>query len=623
MNATPPLTPGKLSSGLTPLLLLLVTAGAGAILHQLWKLHEAPPPAFHRTDNGKRLDPWRPLPGCITLAGADGRKVSWPVDAATEATCKSRPGLETKTLEGMNSGETGFAALLRAIAPLRTPVQATPAPSLSTVRIGEHRYTAGADIHLTLDAARQTQASRLLQCLSGHLDTCMDAGIAPDTWQHHHENAALAAGTLLVMDLKSGAIEVAASSFSPCKEASERGQPLPKGCPAPARAAMAREWKLANPALFADEMPGSLIKPILLLALLRSDLGPTLLRPGPAQEKLLEAIQKSETPDFLDHLFCRDLDYQGCSRLPGLLPAARDLGWNQAPANLLTLDILPTALHTPSGRILQTRADPQAPWREMALNYDPEGARRCAEQTEDKRWSKCRGEALANLTAELWGQGNARVSPVVVASMLARLGAAANGQAQIGAPHLIASVEGRIDGKETRSQLSAKYDTPAIAPAHAQFILTGMGRTHQPGGSAHSACLHAQDGKPDAAERCAGYLGIAGKTGTPVFNHDRLTHPERAQTCHTLRAQVAALPADRYSPLRAKLAQCDLAPLKWYAALVRDDPTQTEGPWSKVVVALAERNWRRDGHIDAAFDRGSNIAAELVFRYLAGLRATP
>lgn len=615
----PPLLPGSLVRGLTPLLILFGLAGTAAVLMQLWKLHNAPPPALHLTEKGNRLDPWRPLPGCITLKGPNGGKTAWPVDAATHTSCAARPGMEPLPVEGMTADESGFAPLLRALAPLRTPLQAGTDLPLTLIEAGGRRYPAGANVHLTLEAAKQARAQRLLHCLAGRLDDCAAVGIVRDTWKHHHEGAALRAGALLVMDLKTGAIEVAATSFSPCKTAEERGQPLPRGCPPSARPATARDWKLVNEALFADEMPGSLVKPLHLLALLRSDLGPSLLRPGPAQDKLLENIRKSETPDFLDRLFCKDQGYHECGRQRGLLSAARDLGWNQPLPDLLELAGAPggLALQAAPGRLLQTRSAARPQWHTMPLDYAPEAARRCAEQPADLRWSKCRTEALANLAAELWGQGNARVSPVAVAAMLARLGAAANGQASIGAPHLLAGVEGSVAGQETHYRPGATLSTTAIAPEHARLILTGMGLTHQPGGTAHSACLHAQDQRPDAARRCADYLGLAGKTGTPVFNHDRLTDRERARTCQELRARAAVLPPDRRRALRAPLAQCDLAPLKWYAALVRDDPTRSDGPWSKIVVALTERNWRTDGRIDAAYDRGGNIAAELVFRYLA------
>jgi len=210
-----------------------------------------------------------------------------------------------------------------------------------------------------------------------------------------------------------------------------------------------------------------------------------------------------------------------------------------------------------------------------------------------------------------------------VAATLARLGAAANGQSSIGAPHLLAAVEGRVGEQEIRRLPETRLSIAGIDPAHARLILAGMTRTHQAGGTAYLACLKALGNGPQAAGDCARLQGIAGKTGTPVWNHDRLSDRERAQTCENLRARAAALPPAQRRSLRGPLAQCDLVPLKWYAALVRDDSTRAEGPWSKVVVALAERNWRRDGHIDAAFDRGGNIAAELVFRYLAGLGATP
>ncbi len=360
MSTLQPLPPFSLARGLPTLLVLFGLASAAAILIQLWKLQLAPPPVAHQSDKGKRLDPWRPLPGCITLVGTDGKPTPWPIDAATRATCEARLALSAPPLEGMAADETGYAPLLRALAPLRTPLRADANTPLTRIQAGENQILAGADIQLTLNSLRQAQASRLLGCLSGHRQSCAAAGIDADTWGHHREGAALRAGALLVMDIQTGTIEVAASQFSPCKTAEEQGQPLPQGCPPSARPTAAREWKLNNQALFADEMPGSLVKLIHLLALLRSDLGPSLLHPGPAREKLLENIQKSVTPDFLDRLFCKDRGYQGCKRLQGLLPVARELGWNQPLPDLLELSgaAQGAGLEAHPGRLLQTPTSP-------------------------------------------------------------------------------------------------------------------------------------------------------------------------------------------------------------------------------------------------------------------------
>lgn len=165
-----------------------------------------------------------------------------------------------------------------------------------------------------------------------------------------------------------------------------------------------------------------------------------------------------------------------------------------------------------------------------------------------------------------------------------------------------------------------RASTKGIATVDAALILAAMGLTHQAGGTAYTACLKAFGGDAAAPLACAGLQGMAGKTGTPVFNHDRLTVTQRAAHCSAVHQAIAAAPSDARltATLRAEFTQCQMRPIKWYAAVLRDDPHSAVGPWTKVMVVLAERNWRLDGHIDSAYDKGTpNIAAEMGFRFIA------
>lgn len=611
--------PSSLARALGPLMLLFSLLGAGLLLTRFWSHDLESPSPIHRSSKGSRLDPWRPMPGCISLQGDDARPVPWLLDPATAVTCQSRPSVRSDAqASGMGAGEQRFGALLRAINPIRSPLQTDSAVPMNQIERDGRTLPTGADIHLTLQAKAQARADKLLSCLTGHLDACPDAGIAADTWQHHYESAAMRSGALLVMDISTGRIEVAASSHSSCYEAEEGGQPLHSGCPPSARAIGVRQWKLANAALFSDEMPGSLVKLPIMLSLLRhNESGPVLLEPGSAQDKFIDDIRRSETANFLDRLFCKDRAYRDCARLTGLAQAATDLGWNQPPDNLLALADMPRPAHlnAPSARFMRAWGKADGAWREMQVRYKPLAAQRCGEQAMDRRWSKCRDETVANLVAELWGQGNARTSPLAVAVTLSRLAAAANGQARIGAPHLLDAVEGSLQGTAVSYRRVAEVETKAIASDHAQLILKGMGLTHQPGGTAFAACLHALDNTSQAIRACAQLQGVAGKTGTPVFNHDRLSVTQRASHCAALRTRAIGIDAAQRRRLSAELTQCQVSPIKWYAAVLRDDPTSKSGPWTRVVVALAERNWRGDGRIDSAQDRGPNIAAEMAFRY--------
>ena len=173
-----------------------------------------------------------------------------------------------------------------------------------------------------------------------------------------------------------------------------------------------------------------------------------------------------------------------------------------------------------------------------------------------RAWSQCDGEALANQTAELWGAGNTLGSPLGVAAAYARLGAAANGARLAPPPHLAARIEAG-DG----DLLPAAGQPLAIAQSHAQAILAGMSLTHTFDGSAHSACLAVLG----TAAACNTWAGLAGKTGTPGFRHDRLTWVERNALCTRQQtAAQAARAAGQQAPpsVRADLARCAIAPVK-------------------------------------------------------------
>ena len=152
------------------------------------------------------------------------------------------------------------------------------------------------------------------------------------------------------------------------------------------------------------------------------------------------------------------------------------------------------------------------------------------------------------------------------------------------------------------SQFSAACPRPdQLVQASADLGLAGMSLTHTFDGAAHSA-----------------RADLAGKTGAPGFRHARLSWVECNALCTRQQtAPHAACAAGQQAPpsVRADLARCTIAPVKWYAALIND---RAVGPWAKVVVVLTERNGERaTGKVDSALDHGRpNVAAEAAMRYL-------
>ena len=180
-----------------------------------------------------------------------------------------------------------------------------------------------------------------------------------------------------------------------------------------------------------------------------------------------------------------------------------------------------------------------------------------------------------------------------MAHLYLKLAAAARGQAQVPAPHLLA-------------------DGGAPAPvgfrqAHAELILDGLRRSPLVG-TARSACASVR-----GPAGCSG-LGLAMKTGTSLFPHHAMTAPQRAAHCQAVFSaedSYRASPGNKARPLPPGLARdalhCALYPMKWAVLIEPELP----GAEALLTVVLVERNARRDdGRLDAGDDRGPNAAAE-------------
>jgi hypothetical protein len=185
--------------------------------------------------------------------------------------------------------------------------------------------------------------------------------------------------------------------------------------------------------------------------------------------------------------------------------------------------------------------------------------------------------------------------------MMATLAAAANGQAEVRRPHLVESLRGVREGDA--AALQSAVTRWSLAPARpnrvpreaAEVILDGLSYSHR-AGTARSACEQVFD-----ARTCRGIAWLAGKTGTPSFPSDGKSLDEIVRLC---RGDAAA---------RASQAVCgSLRPYKWYVAAYR---TGGEGPWTKVIAVLTERNWLvHSGQVHGSGDHGPNPSAEIALQ---------
>jgi len=523
--------------------------------------------------------------------------------------------------------------------------------------LGGTQVDVGFSIDLTIDPSLQALAQQTAACYTGRDDVCraLDMRRKEDGEQAvgHGllEHAMVRMAAVAIIDVESGRIEALAGALSPCTREEYDGPGRSTHCdkrlPYPIRY---RPDALLNPAVFSDAMPGSIIKPIMAaaffsdpqvgarwLAAERAELARSATA-VPSRDSLRAQLMRSESARFLDRMFCADQGFAPCARPWEVQAMAPAFGWNADCAlpsdqcgkrDLLfgrTYDALgdnglgrPLTVSVPYGRLLAEPLEGKlgAPLRARpAIALDTSKIRRCAAGPDGVRlskddWEKCSGGVVVDIVAEGWGQGHARASALGAAGMIAMLAAAANGQTQVRAPHLVEAVRGTGAGDHAVLDWSVADAHPnVIAREAAEVILSGMSFSHR-AGTARLACEQVFD-----ARSCAQMDWIAGKTGTPTFPNDDRSLDDLAALC----ASAAAAP-----PRRDRDACGPLRPYKWYVAAYRSHPADPR--WNKVIGVLTERNWLADtGRVHGAGDHGPNPAAEIAMQIAgrhAGLLANP
>ncbi|WP_054257199.1 FtsW/RodA/SpoVE family cell cycle protein [Paenacidovorax caeni] len=495
-----------------------------------------------------------------------------------------------------NLGAPDWAVMLRADRLVKWVVGLRPPVASS---IGQ-----GRSVTLSVKASQQMQAQNLVECFVG---PCTSLSGAETRGDHMLESARARMAAVLVVDVASGEIEAAASAHTPCYQAHHQGAQR-KGCLPLPQAAENRPWKVTNQALHGEAMCGSLCKIGQALALLRVSSPLTQ-----STADFSEAIRQSQTERFIDEFMCVDRGFSpqcNQNRLNALVQATHDLGGYSACAKG---DSKCQALNLMSGeeqgvfnvsrlRLLSNPAAPAASlvdaddYKPGSKNFTLEAVRNCYANGHPKRWRDCQGIGLVASVAELFGQGNAHVSPVGVAELLFTLTAAAQG-----APHGAVSII-------KRAETGAGIGVPAVAPQHARRLLEALLEPVKPSGTAHSSCVKAMAG--DSLMNCnnTGRWVVASKTGTPLFPHDAMNYQRRQQACDKVKALSDGIVR------RHEWARCVVPPTKWYAYVLGKSDGQGI-VWTKIVVVLTERNWSaRTGLIDSPFDRGGNVAAEIGLR---------
>ncbi|MEP6942102.1 MAG: hypothetical protein ABI981_04165 [Betaproteobacteria bacterium] len=650
--------------------------------------------------NVARFNPWAGLPGCIYL-GNTGRAADAGEDSATyflagtrgqdDRQCK-RPEMRgiaaldapASAAIGITAGAFGTPAddrwkippsldvMLQPLEALRRAsgsiyaaqttsptqaqgAQASPGRGPNRIDVGGTPVDVGFSIDLTIDPSLQALAQQTAACYTGRDDVCRALGMqrkedgAQAVGHTLLEHAMVRMAAVAIIDVESGRIEALAGALSPCTREEYDGPGRSAHCdkrlPYPIRY---HPDALLNPAVFADAMPGSIIKPIMAaaffsdpqvgarwLAAERAELAraPKAL---PSTNSVRAQLMRSDSARFLDRMFCADQGFGPCARPWEIQAAAPAFGWNgdcAEPSELCgkrdllfgrdfdALDgkrVRRLAMPVAYGRLL---AEPLAGKLGAPLHVRPPIAldstriQRCAAGADGRRlskddWGKCSGGVVVDIVAEGWGQGHARASALGAAGMMAMLAAAANGQTQVRAPHLIEAVHGTgATDSATLGWSVADAQSNAIPHDVAEVIISGLSFSHR-AGTARLACEQVFDPRT-----CAQMDWIAGKTGTPTFPNDERSLDDLALLCAAAAAQ----------PRRDRDACGPLRPYKWYVAAYRSRPDDAR--WNKVIGVLTERNWLADtGRVHGAGDHGPNPAAEIAMQIVgrhAGALAQP
>jgi len=526
----------------------------------------------------------------------------------------------------------------------------------------KHKVDAGFNVHLTIDPESQHIVQQMSKCYAGDLNSCQENGLTKDKKfsdfsKQMYEKAAVRMAAVALIDIPTGRIEALGSAHTDCYRREFDGLGRKAGeCPDLPSTPHYEPDRLLNHALFTDALPGSIIKPIMATGFL-SD--PRYRRKIVADRvsgdfmRLQDELKSSDSVAFLNRMFCVDKAWANCDRPRDIQQAALQFGWDLGcldPSfrcgrlNVLfgypdTVRIrkdttrMPLGASVMYGRLLTEPASLKrsADFQMMRnFSFDPGLAAACSRGDyysgagPNRGWRKCKHGHLVYIESEGWGQGNARTTALGAAGMMARLAAAANGQASQRLPYLVDRIS---DANARKFDLAAHQFRLAdpvkleIPQPDAALIVQGMISHKAQGtpagsrsGTAHAACIRVFD-----AATCNGIDWIAGKTGTPPYGNDGLTLKEIRQKCRLAPSRNLA-----YGEQEEWWTSCSREqPYKWYVAVFKTDDAQSG--FNKAVAVLTERNWYRSGplagKVQSPGDHDEmNVSAEMAFRIIARMR---
>lgn len=513
-------------------------------------------------------------------------------------------------------------------------------PPVNSIELDGSRVKIGYNMALTLDPTVQNQAQLIANCVtknpadSDQAKTCdgLMAGNLQGVANQMYENSLVRSIGIAVIDVKTQGVLAMASSESPCY-AKDNGTQDERadatGCPI----LWKKDWSgqnLLNHALYQTVYPGSTVKTIQALALVRAN--PAFKNQGsPEYNALKQVMASSSTERVANYLFCYQTtsnmilnrNAQGvCAGIPEYKKASNDMGWSANCDKASTLcgfkDLL-FGLPYNSDPMLQSRYFSGVLLTDSKqhltnLNFSNAQIASCVEGNDGRMSGSCAkgGDDLNEVMNEVFGAGNAKTSVLGVADSFSSLLIADNGQKQRRGAHIVEDLWGvnqiKLRPKAWRGEAGyGKNDNLATFPlnisqsdANASLSLlsgtlltgTGLGGGN---GTAYTACTQ-------AIGDCGWTKGvIVGKTGTPGFNFPTV---ENGNRFYTPNVTTQLVETNCFNPEKPSFL-CQNRPYKWFVYGIKGK----DGKWDKAVAVLVERNWTKSGMVDDPHD-GINRAVQ-------------
>ena len=526
--------------------------------------------------------------------------------------------------------------------------QKLTAPPINSINIDGSDIKIGYNMALTLDPAVQTTAQQVADCVTNNPNgTDCDSVLSPalqNVANGMYENALVRSIGIAVIDVKTQGVLALASADSNCYRADNGDTTIkPTGCPI----LWKKDWSkqnLMNHALYQTVYPGSTVKTVQALALVRANPRFKNMQ-TPEARYLKQVMASSSTEKVANFLYCQrttsamslQRDRQGvCPGMPAFKKASDDMGWSvncadKGGVNCGFKDLLFGKAYN-SDPMLQSRyfsgvllTDGKQDYTTKQLQFTESQVASCVKANGGRMNGACRqgGDMLNASMNQVFGAGNAKTSVLGVSDMFANLLIADNGATQRRGVHLIEDLwgvnqiplrpkawRGDAQSQETlttaTSQLGAmplginQSDARGALNLLSGTLLAGTGLGGG-NGTAFAACNQ-------AIGSCAWTQGVmVGKTGTPGFNYPTRQNGRSFYTPNVTVSMVANLCNN--ADIRAGKAQpsvaCYARPYKWFVYGLKDK----NGKWDKAVAVLVERNWTKNGLVDDPRD-GINRAVQ-------------